>query len=113
MKSFHTVLASAALLALTFPAAAEMRNMPGMQASATQSAAHKGQGTINRVDRASGKINLTHGPIKSLGWAGMTMDFPVRDKSMLAGLKPGQRVEFELAKTAGGEYPITRIKVVK
>jgi Cu(I)/Ag(I) efflux system protein CusF len=113
MKLHYAVLALPAMLAMAVPAAAQMQGMPGMQASETKSAVHKGQGTINRVDQASGKINLTHGPIKSLGWAGMTMDFPVKDKAMLSGLKPGQRVEFELEKVATGEYPITHIRVIK
>ncbi len=113
MKPHYAVLAFSALLAFTLPAAAQTQNMSGMRASEAKSAVHKGQGTINRVDLANGKINLTHGPIRSLGWAGMTMDFPVKEKAMLAGLKPGQRVEFELERVGTGEYPITHIKVIK
>jgi Cu(I)/Ag(I) efflux system protein CusF len=33
---------------------------------AAEGEAHKGQGTVNRVDANAGKINLTHGPIPGL-----------------------------------------------
>jgi len=42
----------------------------------------------------------------------MTMDFNVQDKSALAGIKPGMKVDFEIAKTAEG-YRIMRIVPAK
>ena len=36
-----------------------------------------GSGTINSVDAAGHKVNMTHGPVAALKWPGMTMDFPV------------------------------------
>ena len=49
------------------------------------------------------KINLTHEPIASLDWSGMTMDFEVQDKSMLAKLKVGQKVTFTLDRNPQGK----------
>ena len=42
----------------------------------------------------------------------MTMDFKVQDKAVLAGVKPGMKVEFELAKFTDG-YRITKIVPAK
>lgn len=80
---------------------------------AAESAAHKGQGTVNRVDANAGKINMTHGPIPSLKWPGMTMDFTVKDKQALAALKAGQKVEFKLSEQSKGQFVITEIVPAK
>ncbi len=112
MKAIQILIA--ALVFGSAAHAAEMHDMAAMQPAAAKAAAvHSGEGTVNKVDVAAGKINLTHGPIKSLGWSGMTMDFPVKDKALLSGLKPGQKVAFELEKTPDGRYPITRITPAK
>jgi Cu/Ag efflux protein CusF len=77
-------------------------------AQETTSQVHQGRGTINKVDMVTGKINISHEAISSLKWPKMTMDFNVQDKSALAGVKQGMKVDFELAKFVGG-YRITRI----
>ncbi len=120
MKRFTATIASSVLLALaTLPAhAAEMKDMsgmkgmPGMKMDADKSAAgqvHKGQGTVNSVDAKAGKVNLTHGPIATLKWPGMTMDFQVKDTAVLKGITPGQKVEFNIAQTGQSQFVITRI----
>ena len=48
------------------------------------------------VDPASGYVELDHEPIASLRWPGMKMVFQAEDKSQLASIKAGDRVEFEL-----------------
>lgn len=70
---------------------------------------HKGQGTINRIDKAASTVNVTHGPIKSLDWPGMTMDFKVRDKAMLDKIGAGMKADFNVAKEPDGTYVITGI----
>src|ERR1700693_3335008 len=93
-----------ALLALTaIPAAAEdSRMIMPMDGKAVEES-HQGKGTINSVDAKAGKINLTHGPIASLDWPGMTMDFDVQDKDSLTNLKPGQKVAFKLIEVRKGK----------
>ena len=96
--------------------AAEMKDMPGMKMDAGKTApeqAHKGQGTVNSVDAKAGKVNLTHGAIATLKWPGMTMDFAVNDKQVLANLKPGQKVEFKLVEKTKSQYVITEITPAK
>ncbi|MBN8897147.1 MAG: copper-binding protein, partial [Rhodospirillales bacterium] len=53
-------------------------------------------GTVNSVDAAAHKINLSHGPIPALGWPAMTMDFAVAPSVDLSRIKPGARVNVSL-----------------
>ena len=80
---------------------------------AAEGTVHQGQGTVNRVEAAAGKVNLTHGPIPSLKWPAMTMNFPVKDKKVLTGLKPGQKIDFKLSEQAKGQYVITEVAPAK
>lgn len=81
--------------------------MDGQQAVPVQ--AHKAQGVVNKIDMQNGKINLTHGPIKSLGWSGMTMDFAVKDAKILNHIKAGQKVSFEVINEGPGKYFVSNI----
>jgi len=85
--------------------------MSGM--SATSAKAHKAHGVVNKVDMQHNTINLTHGPIKSLGWSGMTMDFAVKDAAIMKQVKAGQKVDFEVVNEGPGKYFVTRITPAK
>jgi Cu(I)/Ag(I) efflux system protein CusF len=63
-------------------------------------------GTVNSDDPSAHKVNLSHGPIPSLGWPAMTMDFAVAPSVDLGAVKPGTRVNFSLEKGKGGMYEI-------
>ena len=68
-------------------------------------------GTVNAVDPARHTINLSHGPISTLGWPAMTMDFPVAPSVDLNRIKAGSRVDFTLAKkVANGMYEIQSVQ---
>lgn len=114
MKSTASILVPLALLALNvLPAsAAENREIMPMDGRAVTET-HHGKGKINRVDVKAGVINITHEPIASLRWAGMTMDFDVQDKAMLRNLKKGQKVVFNLIEAVKGKYVISEITAVK
>ena len=73
-------------------------------------ATHRGEGTVEAVAPAESSVTLAHGPIASLKWPAMTMDFKVKDAALLRALKPGQRIVFDLAGEAGGEYTIVRVQ---
>jgi Cu/Ag efflux protein CusF len=53
---------------------------------------------VKAVDKASRKITLRHGPIKSnsVEMTAMTMTFPVRQPSLIAHVKAGDRVRFTI-----------------
>ena len=86
----------------TKPAAA-----PGTPAASGQ--VHKGQGTVRAVDLQAGTINVEHGPIATLNWPAMTMDFQVKDKALLKGVKPGQSAEIDIVQQGPGQFVVTRI----
>jgi Cu(I)/Ag(I) efflux system periplasmic protein CusF len=113
MKRTAYLFISLAFFALSaLPAAAEDHAMKHTEGKAATQA-HQGKGTINSVDAKAGKINITHEPIASLGWSGMTMDFEMQDKAVLANLKKGQKVRFKLVEARKGNYVISEITVVK
>lgn len=66
-------------------------------------------GTVNGVK--DGKINISHGKIKELGWPPMKMDFAVADGVDVSKVKEGQKIEFTLGKGKGGMYEIMDIKM--
>lgn len=66
------------------------------------SGATRASGTVNAVDVAQRKVNLSHSSIKALGWPAMTMDFPVSPDVNLAAVKPGMRVNLTLVRGNGG-----------
>jgi len=78
-------------------------------AGAAFAQSHQATGVVKRIDTTKGVVSLKHDPVKSLNWAGMTMDFSVRDPKLLAGVKPDQQVKFEFVEEKG-RYVITRIK---
>lgn len=126
MKTVSTVVVMTLLGVLSLPALADsgMHDMPGMKGQPmgemkghnmsgmgdkTQTKnTYRGQGTVNGVDAKAGKVNLSHGPIESLGWPAMTMGFPVKDAVMLEGMKSGMKVDFDLEKI-DGKYRIVSI----
>ena len=81
----------------------------GMQmAHAGHNDAH-GTGTVNSVDPAQHKLNISHQPIPEIGWPAMTMEFPVAPSVDLTAIKPGTRVNFTIEQQPGGMYEIQAI----
>jgi Cu/Ag efflux protein CusF len=68
-----------------------------------------GTGTVNSVDPAQHKVNLSHQPIPEIGWPAMTMEFPVAPSVDLTAIKPGTRVNFTIEQQPGGMYEIRAI----
>jgi Cu(I)/Ag(I) efflux system membrane fusion protein len=71
---------------------------------------HKGEGKVEAVDLAQGSATLAHGPIASLKWPGMAMEFKVKDPAVLRTLRPGQSISFEFVEEPGGNYAIVRVQ---
>jgi len=83
---------------------------PGASVAAPTLANHRGEGSIEAVDPARSTVTLAHGPIASLKWPAMTMDFRVKDPALLRTLKPGQKIAFDLIEESAGEYVIVRVQ---
>jgi len=73
---------------------------------------HQAQGTLEAVN-ADGTVSITHEPIKSLDWPGMTMDFELANSSLAQGIKPGSSITFELVERGEGVWVITRMQAAK
>ena len=84
--------------------------MKGMGADKKAEApSHKGVGTVKKVDLASGKVTIAHGPIPTMKWPAMNMTFTVKDKALLGKLSQDKKVEFEFVER-GSDYLITSVK---
>ena len=82
----------------------------GQGAQPAASVTHKGEGRVEAVDLAQASVTLAHGPIASLKWPAMTMDFKVKDPALLRTLKPGQNIAFEFVQETAGEWAIVRVQ---
>jgi len=70
---------------------------------------HKAEGSVDSIDQQAGTLSLNHGPVASLKWPAMTMEFKAANPSLLSGLKPGQAVSFEFVERQPGEYVVTQL----
>jgi Cu(I)/Ag(I) efflux system membrane fusion protein len=96
------------------PAKGTEPGTPGGPASASTAATvgHQAEGTVDSIDLKAGTMNLNHGPVASLKWPAMTMEFKAANAALLNGLKPGQAVSFEFVERKPGEYVVTLITSV-
>ena len=70
-------------------------------------------GQVTKVDAASGKITIKHGPFKKFDMDDpMTMVYPVQDPTMLKTVKPGDKVKFD-ADSINGQITVTKIQKTK
>jgi len=70
---------------------------------------HQAEGTLDAIN-ADGTVSITHGPITSLGWPGMAMDFALANSSLAEGIQPGTVITFELVERKPGEWVITKLQ---
>jgi len=56
------------------------------------------------------KRSITHEAIKTLGWPGMTMDFPLANSALAAGIPPGSAITFELVERKPDDWVITKLQ---
>ncbi|MEO1766161.1 copper-binding protein [Thiobacter aerophilum] len=112
---FPIFFASLVALGIALPVAAEPGmahgDMPGGRhmAQGEAQSAIAGVGVVRQVKADQGKVRIDHEPIPALGWPAMNMFFRVKDKALLEGLAPGDKVRFQLEKDAAGLL-ITRIE---
>ncbi len=78
---------------------------------ATTKVGHQAEGKVEEVDTKAGTVSVTHGPVASLKWPGMTMEFKAANEAILKQLKPGAAIDFEFVERAQGEWVITSVKL--
>jgi Cu/Ag efflux protein CusF len=72
---------------------------------------HQAEGKVEEVDTKAGTVSVTHGPVASLKWPGMTMEFKAANEAILKQLKPGAAIDFEFVERGQGEWVITSVKL--
>ena len=85
---------------------------PAAAPAAAASAAPMSEAVVRKVDAATGKITLRHGPIANLDMPPMTMVFEVSEAALLGKVRAGDKVRFS-AEKIGGAYTVTAVEVVR
>lgn len=80
-------------------------------APAQASAQALSDGEVKKVDKAAGKVTISHGPLPN-GMPAMTMAFPVKDAAWLKQLQPGQKIRFAVDDVAG-VLTLVRVEAAK
>ena len=78
------------------------------EAGAAAGTTHRGEGKVEALGK--GSITLSHGPIPSMQWGAMTMDFKLPPEAAATSPTPGSTVQFEFKASPQGEFEITSIK---
>ena len=88
-----------------------MKSMPGMapKSAAAPAGPLIGTGVVRSVDKANGKVRLTHDPIDAMGWPKLTLSFRLKDNALADRVTDGDSVEFSLEKSASG-YVISDLR---
>lgn len=88
---------------------ARQGSSPAQPSGPQKTAGHKAEGTVDGLDAKEGTVSFSHGPVASLNWPAMTMEFKVANPSLLKALKPGERVGIEFVERQPGEWVITTV----
>lgn len=91
------------------PAAHDGKTSPteGAAKPASGGASYHVEGKVEEIDAKTGAVSISHGPVASLKWPAMTMEFKVADESLRKTLKPGAKVAFEFVERQPGEWVVT------
>ena len=78
--------------------------------SPAKSVSHMATGTLDAIDARAGSVTVTHGPVASLKWPGMTMDFVLANPALMQKVKPGSPIAIEFVERKPGEWVITKLE---
>jgi Cu(I)/Ag(I) efflux system protein CusF len=116
MKAIQTLSTLAILtFGLSSPSFAQMDHsmhggaMPMKVAASNQ--AQMVEGLVKKIDKAGGKVLLSHGPTPD-GMPGMTMAYAVKDTAWLDKMAVGQKIMFATSKR-GAETIISQFELAK
>ena len=87
---------------------AALGGMQKAEAARPPAVGHKAEGTLNGIDGAS--VSVSHGPVPSLNWPSMKMDFVLANPALVAGIKPGTAISIEFVERQPGEWVITALQ---
>ena len=70
------------------------------------------EGIVRKVDKASGKVTIAHGPLSNLKMPAMTMGFRVKDAAWLDRMPVDSTIRFQ-ADSINGVLTIVRFESAK
>ena len=91
--------------------ATRMGDAPMPEDSMAHAPTHRGEGKVERIDKD--EVTLSHGPIPSLQWGPMTMEFRLPASALPRNLAVGDTVAFEIREAADGMFEITSISAIE
>lgn len=108
------IVRTIALSVLISPLVLAQGEHAGHQTDSSMSSAHAPMtnGVVKRVDKASGKVTLAHGPLANLGMPAMTMSFRVKDAAWLDQMKAGDKLRF-VADDVNGVLTVIRFEAAQ
>ncbi len=83
-------------------------SLRGVERRMNTPASHHAEGKVERIDAK--RLTISHGPVPSMQWGPMTMEFAAPASGMPPGLKAGDAVHFEFVQTPAGEFQATKIE---
>jgi RND family efflux transporter MFP subunit len=105
----------AALGSMTAPGADAASPTAGAQGSAGAKGAggkvvHSASGTLDDADPKTGGLLISHGPVPSLSWPAMTMEFKAANDAVAKAARPGEPIRFEFVERGKGEWVVTKME---
>ena len=82
-----------------------MTDAPATKDAQMQS--HHGEGKVEAIGKSA--VTLSHGPIPSLQWGAMTMDFKTPAAGLPKNITQGETVTFEFKQGKNGQFELTTI----
>ncbi|MDV6344695.1 copper-binding protein [Nitrosomonas sp. Is37] len=80
-----------------------------MQLAGAAVVSHEGTATVKAIDLDKNIVKLAHGPIASLKWPAMVMNFKVKERALMQEIKVGDSVTFTVIQS-NGDYIVTHIQ---
>jgi Cu(I)/Ag(I) efflux system membrane fusion protein len=87
-----------------------MGDVPTGESAKVPAPTHRGTGKVEKIGKD--EFTLSHGPIPSLQWGSMTMDFKLPADKAPKNLRVGDAVIFEIQPRPDGTFEITTIAPV-
>ena len=82
---------------------------PGQTPPVAKGAGHRVDATVESLDPQAGTVMLEHGPVASLKWPAMSMEFKLANPAQQSSLAPGAKVTVEFVERQPGEWVITSV----
>ncbi|MBI5920312.1 MAG: copper-binding protein [Betaproteobacteria bacterium] len=113
MKSITVAALTGFALAFSAPGlAADDHAGHGAMHAASPASTAMADGLIKAVNKAAGKVTISHGPLTNLGMGAMTMEFRVKNAAWLEQIKAGDKIRF-VADDVNGVFTVVQFEKAK